>query len=70
MALDNTPKYQDMSKRLEQNHQWLIKDAFEKWETQVRIGWEIYNILQSWEEIKLEFSKKDPDSIFNLDLKN
>ncbi|HKL43916.1 MAG TPA: hypothetical protein VJ892_01410 [Candidatus Absconditabacterales bacterium] len=70
MALDNTPKYQDMSKRLEQNHQGLIKDAFEKGETQVRIGGEIYNILQSGEEIKLEFSKKDPDSIFNLDLKN
>ncbi len=60
----NTPEYEAISKRLEKNHQALIKDAFEKWETQIRIGWEIYNILTNWEKIELEFSHKDPDSIF------
>lgn len=60
------PKYEEISKRLEKNHQWLIKDAFEKWETQIRIGWEIYNILKDWEKIKLEFSIKDSNSIFNI----
>ncbi len=66
MKLDKNPEHQDMSKRLEQNHQSLIKDAFDKWNTELRIGGEIYNILQDWEKIKLEFSKKDPDSIFYI----
>ncbi|HRX64312.1 MAG TPA: hypothetical protein P5060_04380 [Candidatus Absconditabacterales bacterium] len=60
----NTPEYEAISKRLEKNHQALIKDAFEKGETQIRIGGEIYNILTNGEKIELEFSHKDPDSIF------
>jgi hypothetical protein len=56
-----------MSKRLEENHQALIADTFKKWHIQIKIWWEIYDILQKWDKFKLEFSHKDPDSIFYID---
>lgn len=66
-SLNKNPEHEEMSKRLETNHQGLIKDSFEKGNTQVKIWWEIYDILQDWDKLKLKFSKKDPDSVFYLD---
>lgn len=60
------PKHQEIAKRLEENHQWLIQNAIDWWETQIRIWWEIFEILKEWGAFKLKFVWKDENSIFNI----
>lgn len=59
-------QHQEMATRLEENHQWLIENSFNLWDHQIRIWWEIFNILKKRDKYKLEFLWKDENSIFNI----